>query len=299
MSKTNKILLIIFLLLFGSAYFYQNQYKNWVKNEKSEKNFLTDIDFKNIDKIIIEKGSKKSVLEKDNEQWKIEGTKNFYADKDEIENIISELEQASLKEMFLVSSKEEKKADYQTDDKGLILSLKDNKNDLLNIIVGKISDDSYTYLSLKNSENTYKIKGDLLSLLDKEDWRNKTILSFNNDEIKKIRIQKNKESITFEKKDNEWYLKKQKMNKEKIEELLTASSFFEADKIPEQKFEETGLEKNSLILELYKEEDSYVLMFGNKDKENFYYVKTGTNDNIYLINSEKFSIFNKNVSYFK
>ena len=59
--------------------------------------------------------------------------------------------------------------------------------------------------------------------------------------------------------------------------------------IPEQTFDNTGLEKNNIIVEATGEGINNTIMVGDAedDEESRYYIKRGDSDNIYLITKEQ------------
>jgi hypothetical protein len=57
--------------------------------------------------------------------------------------------------------------------------------------------------------------------------------------------------------------------------------------IPAQEFKGTGLEKNSLIIQVSGEGFDNTLMVGDCTKDNVCYAKRGDSDNIYFITKEQ------------
>ena len=81
-----------------------------------------------------------------------------------------------------------------------------------------------------------------------------------------------------------------KVSEEKINKILNIMTSLRATRIPEQKFEGTGLEKHLIIVEASGDDVDSVLMVGDTYKdgeEELYYAKRGDSDNIYLITKEQ------------
>ena len=117
------------------------------------------------------------------------------------------------------------------------------------------------------------------------EWRDLTIFSTAEEKIKKIRFQYPNREFTVEFKDDKWggiLPEKFTVNKGKIDKIAQIMSNLKAVEIPEQTFENTGLEKHLIIVEAAGEAIDNVLMIGN-NRDGLYYAKKGESDNIYLI----------------
>jgi len=124
--------------------------------------------------------------------------------------------------------------------------------------------------------------------------------------------QRIEESESVQKKEYEWkgvapY--EFNVNSDKIQNVLIMMSDLTAAELPEQTFEGTGLEKNSLIVQATGEGIDNTIMIGDlfvpqaehleevktQAQTELYYAKKGDSDNIYLITKEQKDILNNRI----
>ena len=106
MSKTTLRLIIILVVLWGAAYIYKGPMQEENIQEENPANFLSEISTESISKIIVNRDGVTTTLTKENDKFKIEGTKNFYVNKETSKNIIETLENAKIAALELVSSED-------------------------------------------------------------------------------------------------------------------------------------------------------------------------------------------------
>ncbi len=300
MSRKNIILGIILIILVAAAYIYQGPWQEWRAEKNEVKNFLSDMDVEAVNRIEITRNGQTTVLVKTDDHWKVDGTKDFYVKESVADNLISSLKEASKAEVELVSENKEKKNSFETDEaNGIHIVLKQGDKAMADFIVGKIANDyRCVYISQPDRNETYLLKAGLRSAVAQNDWRDKTIFSSPKDKITKIRFQYPRREFTVEKKDGKWQGVSPyafKVDEDKIEKVLKIMSDLTAAKIPEQKFEGTGLEKHLIIVQATGEGVDNTLMIGeggpgdkdDKGEPLYYYVKRGDSDNIYLITREQ------------
>jgi len=300
MSKKNLFLggILISLTLF--AYIYSGPMKTWQGNKDKVDNFLKGVDLEQIDKIVIKSKTQETILEKAEDKWKIGGTKDFYAPSDIMSNLMDSLKKAQEGEMKLISTNKDKKSEFKIDDSGINLKLQRGNDVLKEVIVGGVASDfKNNYIAEKDNDKTYSVPV-VLNIFNRNDWYDKTIFKDAQEKINKIRFQYPNKEFVIEKKDGQWsgispY--KFKVSEEKIQDILGIMSKLEAVKIPEQSFENTGLEKNSIIIEASGDNLNNVLMVGdiNNEEDKYYYAKKGNSDNIYLITEEQRDDLKKNI----
>ncbi|RLC39211.1 hypothetical protein DRH27_00305 [Candidatus Falkowbacteria bacterium] len=291
MNKKNLILGGILILLAASAYLYQGPIRKWQSSLDKPDNFLAGLNIDEINRIELENNKETTVLEKIDEKWKIGGTKSFFAEDSAMENMFTVLKDGVSASVELVSENNDKKEEFQTNESGVNVKFFQSDNQLINFIVGKTGNDfSSTYISLPESEKTYLLKLNLNSVLSRASWYDMAIFSSAKENINKIRFQYPTREFTIEKKDDAWsgvlpYVFS--VSEEKIEEILDIMSSLSAVEIPEQVFGQTGLEKNLIIIQATGEGVDNILMVGEANDNDYYYVKKGDSDNIYLITEEQ------------
>ena len=340
MNKKNLILGGVLIILIAIAYLYQGPIKDWRQSLGKPDNFLAIVDINQINKIEIIKNGETTVLEKmgdpsasSGQGWKIGGTKDFYVKQDLADSLKNGLNEAVEADIELASGNKEKKSDFQTDlESGVNVKLSQGDGIVADFVVGKRGVDfTSAYISEPESDNTYIIAADISGVFSHGDWYDKTIFSTDKEKISKIRFQYPNREFTIEavadKKiaeegaENIEITKiwegvlpyKFSVDKEKIDKILNIMSNLTAVEIPEQIFENTGLEKNLIIAQATGEGIDNTLMIGDVYKtaeedeglrngstasaeagdygaiagEELYYAKRGYSDNIYLITKEQ------------
>jgi len=296
MNKKNLVLAGVLLSLVAISYVYQGPMQNWKNRASKINNFLENLNIDDVDKIEISKSGDSIQLEKDNDRWKISGTKNFYVKKEIMSNIASSLEKTTKAELDLVSAKPEKKSDFMVGDNGNRIRLSKGDSTLTEFIVGKRTNDYQgVYIALLESDETYSIKSDL-AIFDRDDWYDKNIFDVEKEKINKVRFQYPGREFTIEKKEDKWggiLPYKFGVNEEKINKILDIMTKLDAIDIPEQTFEGTGLENHEIIVQVTGDEGiDYAIMVGSikkveNDEQELYFAKKGDSDNIYLITKEQ------------
>ncbi len=306
MSKKTLILGAILIILIGLAYLYQGPLKQWQNNLGRPNNFLAKTETGKIDKIEIVSANNTVVLAKLGEKWKYNNTKDFYVDPAVIADILAELNQAAKSKMELVSNNQERKSEFQTDVSGLDVKVYQAEKLAADFIVGgRGGDYNSSYISTPESANTYLLAANLTDVFNQAEWRDLTIFSSDKTKINKIRFQYPNREFTVEFKAGQWagvLPVKFNVNQEKIEKIIEIMATLKAVEIPEQTFNNTGLEKHLAIIQATGDGVNNVLMFG-EPKNGLYYAKKGDSDNIYLIenagNKNLYSLLNQTISQLK
>lgn len=292
MSKRNLKLLIIFLVLVGAVYVYKYPLAQWRQKASQPSNPFASVDTAKITKIEIITSRASTTLEREDKKLKVAGTKDFYVRQDLADMVFDRLKDAAAAEVELVSTNKEKRANFDLDDEHKIrLKLYSGDKLLADVLIGKLSSDfNKTYIALPDDNKVYAIKARLRSTFDQDEWRDRTIFSSDRDKITKIRFQYPNREFTVEKKDGKWQGTipyKFKVDEKKLDEVLTIMSHLTAQKIPEQKFEGTGLEKHNIIVEASGDGIDNILMIGDETEDGLVYAKRGDSDNIYLISKQQ------------
>jgi len=309
MSKKNLILGGILVFLALSAYVIDGPFKKWKESVSQEKNFFSELKVGEIDKIELSKANVNYVFVKevknDAEKWRIDGTKGFYLSDDIKNGIIDALNESKAASLDVASENIDKKLEFQVDENsGTKIVLKKGDESLLSLIIGKnTSDFSGTYLSKLDNDKTYVIKTVALgSVFSRDDWYDKAMFASEADKIDSIRFQYPTREFTVEKKkkdgqeESEWVGTLPyafRVDQKKILDIVELMTSLVAEKIPEQKFENTGLEKHSIIVQAKGGGLDNTLMIGADNGEGLYYAKKGDSDNIYLIKKEQKNMLDK------
>ena len=287
------------IILIAIIYLWQGPVGEWQANRKKPKNFLAGLDAGKISGMEISNPAVSVKLEKDGDKWKISGTKGFYVKESIMESALSGLKDAVAAKMDIVGENKDNKNKFRTDDSGTKVVLTGADGTMAEFTVGDMTGDySGTYVSPLNSDTTYSVKAGLSGSFTRADWYDKTIFAADKEKIDKIRFQYPNREFTLEKASStnevangRWngvspY--KFSVNQDKAAKILDIMSGLNAAEIPAQTFENTGLEKNNIIVEATGEGINNIIMIGDvvPDK-NMYYAKRGDSDNIYLITKEQ------------
>lgn len=298
MTNKNLRLGIVLFVLILAAYIYKGPYESWRNNQNMPDNFFSTISLDDIDKIEVSNINATAGLLKEDEKWKIEGTKDFYVKDESMKQIFDSLKLAQDARVETVSTNPDNKGDFLTNEpgadsgQGIQVSLHGANGELLSFIVGKMALDFVsTYISMPDTDKTYSVKANLRTAFDQYDWRDNVIFAVDRNAVAKIRFQYPDREFTIEKKIAEdgaetWVgtaPNEFSVNNEKAVKIVGIMSNLKALKIPAQSFDGTGLEKNSVIVQASGEGVDNVIMIGDKNSEDLYYVKRGDSDNIYLV----------------
>jgi len=301
MKKNNLILGAILLVLVGLALVYSGPFKTWQDKRSQPKNYLSGIDFSKVNKIEIGPNAK-TVLAKQGEDWKV-GTdvKAINASPSSIEQMMTQLKSAQKNPLELVSTNKDRKSEFQTDGSGIEVSFfqGDNKT---TVVVGKMTSDYVSsYLSRPDDDKTFRTtSANLWSVFMSEEWRDLAIFkSGDSAKVQKIRLQLAGKQFNLEKKGEDWFDGKIKLNKDKISKVLARMTELNAVKIPTQDFKPTGLDKATVIVQATGDGIDNTIMIGKEDGQGQFYAKRGDSDLIYLISKADRDELNKNSAQLK
>ncbi len=307
MSKKNLLLGGILGVLLILAFAYNGPFAEWKNKIDKPDNFLAKLKVSDIDRMELSGKEEVVNIDKVGDVWKIEETKDFYVDNTIIDAAIKSLEDAKDSDLVLVSENTEKRSEFETSEKnGYSLKLKNGEEILAEFVIGKYGIESgSSYFSQIDSNNTYLVKSALRTAFGHNNWYNKNILTLDKEKINKIRFQYPSREFTIEKvseeggEESEWagtLPYKFSINQEKIDKILDVISTMNAVNIPVQTFLGTGLEKNNIIVQVTGEDIDSVLMIGDDNGEEQYYIKRGDSDNIYLITKDQRDELEKRIS---
>jgi len=286
MMKKNLILAAVLILLVGLAFAYQGPIKRWQADLGKPKNFLSAINTDKLDKIVVS-GARETTLVREDAGWLVEGSK-FKAADTVMTDLLEKLNKATSAQIEFVSTNKNKKSDFKTDSSGTNVKFYSGGKELLSVVIGKNGPNyNSTYISQPEIDATYLLLGENLSyVFAKDDWRDKSIMSFDKAKISKVRFQYVNREFAVEKKDDKWAVTGSKnlfLNKDKIDKVISALAGLSAVNIPEQDFAPTGLDKGPIIIQVTGEGIDQTIMIGKDNGKSEFYAKNGASDNIYLI----------------
>ncbi len=285
---------MVVLVGFAYGYYYfQNQ------NQAQADNFVSNLDFSQVDKMEVERTGSSTTLLKQEEGWKVENTKDFYVRESRARDIKKGLNDLAETDFELVSQNKDKKELYHTDlEHGSHIKLYQGEEKLADFVIGRLDSPTvtHTYISRPDSEETYLAQNvQLTAMFLEKDWRSKVIFNNPGEEVKKLRFQYPGEEFVAEKKKtaegkDKWEITEpsfKETTSEKLSQIENLMTNLIATKIPEQSFTGTGLGKHLIIVEARGDGLQNTIMVGESEEteegQPLYYAKKASSDNIYLI----------------
>jgi hypothetical protein len=142
--------------------------------------------------------------------WKITSPIDYRADEAVVSRVLRALEALELEDV--VSTNPEKRSTFQVDDSsGTHVEVFAGDESVLSVVVGKSSPDfSHTYVRQVDGDEVYRAVGVLTNNFNKrvDDWRDKTILSLDQENIAKVTLDypKEKAQLVLARADTLWTL---------------------------------------------------------------------------------------------
>ncbi len=236
-------------------------------------------------------------------------TKNFATDSASVAVALEKL--SSMKRSDIISENREKQSIFEVDSaKGLYLEAFDNNgNSKGSVIIGKSGPDwNSNYVRSANSNKVYTVEGGVRYSFFTElnRWRDKLMIAFNSASVKNISIIKKDTAITITKADTGkgWNIVSPIQGSAKadqIDGLLSALSHFSAADFQDSVLNDsvTGLLKPQLTISIGLANGSKKISIGSKRADGKYYAVVEGKENLYLINDNDFTNFNKDLNSLK
>jgi len=296
MKKKTLILGGVLIILLALIYVYQKPLKEWQRTLGLNNNFLARVDVSEVDGLEIIKNGQTVNINRQEDRWKVAGTKDFYVSTALAADLVDQLESMDEASLELVSTNADNKNEFGLSE-GVRVKIYEDGKLATDFIVGKTASDfTSSYVARADDVNTYLVDLNLNSVFNRDEWRDNVIFNIDTQDINKIRMQYPNREFTLEKKDDTWQGTKPyqfSVDKEKMESVVAIMSDLTAVEIPKQDFTGTGLEKNLIIIQAEGEGINHTLMIGEANDNGDYYVKRADSDNIYLITSEERDTLNK------
>lgn len=295
MKKTNLILAAVLVILLGLAVLYRGPFKRWQEASGQPKNFLAELEADKLDKA--ELGAPvRLTLTKEAAGWQVDdGKLKAPASPALVEELLSQLKAAQQGKLELVSTREERQAEFETGQSGFVVKLYQGGKKT-ELVIGKMTSDyAGSYLGRPGDPNTYRPAAiNLASLFKIEEWRDTAIFREGDaSKIAKLRLQFPSKQHFLEKRGEDWYEGATKLDRNKVQPIVDRLAVLSAVKIPAQDFAPTGLAKSRLIIQATGEGIDRTLMLGQADKDGLVYAKTASSDLIYLIDKADYQVLER------
>ncbi len=299
MNKKNLVLLGVLAILLIVTYIYQGPYQDWKKGQ--DNNFLSEVNIEDLTKIEISKAEATTTiaLEKDDQGWKLAGSKEFYIKDNINKDLKQSLEDAKNSEFEIISSNSDNKQEFETGSNGTIVTFYQNGGNSIKFVVGKLGPNfSSSYISRPKIDETYLVNTEFSRVFNNKHWVDSAIFNDDKSEVSRLRFQYPETEFIVEKEGEEWSGTSPysfNVSQEKIEKILDVMTNLNSADIPAQQFKGTGLEKHLIIVEASGENLNNTLMIGEKNKKDLYYAKKAKSDNIYLVKEEDRNILKQSI----
>jgi hypothetical protein len=291
MKKPIYILLGI-LLLFVIIYFLLVQKEKRTFSPRKTENFL-GLDSAQVDRIEFKKFDTKLVFKKLNQRWHITQPESYRADNQAVGRMLSMASHMEVGE--IISSNPEKQLLFQVDSlTGTGLDFFSGENLLASVVLGKMSDDyMHAYLRKTNSDDVYLAKSNFAGIANRriEQWRNRSIFSFEPHQVKEIEFIQGAERFKLTKEDTLWeispdpYQKSSPTEGQTVEDYIgtlasmKADEFAKAPEIAEVDFEKPQLELKLSFLDGHEER----LFAFRMNEESRYLVRSDQDESIFVL----------------
>jgi len=257
------------------------------KNSNNEGSVLVGVNMDEVDKIEITNNGAVHELVKTGNQWVVASQNNVRANQAAVNDILNKTKE--IKKDELVSSKPENQSNFEVDGQGVQVKLFRGTDNLADFIIGKAgSNFDSTYVRAANDDNVYLTKNYIRMFFDKSDFRDLTILSFDQEKAFEITINQNKKDpVILQKKEGEWkaeWYDEFELDEDKMQNLLQSLSNFSAkDIVLEKSLADAGLENSQMNVAIKFDDGSdETLNIGDKVDDE-YFVKRSAADTIYTV----------------
>ncbi|RMG75805.1 MAG: DUF4340 domain-containing protein [Bacteroidetes bacterium] len=296
MKTKNTIILALLLAALG-AYVYFYEIKGGEARKKAEE--LASKVF------VVEKDSIKSVLikpknihfKKEKDHWQIIEPVEYDADKWNVDNLVRSIANAK-KERIIADSTEDYTVYGFTDSSLQIIFSYDEKIDTL-LLGDKNPTGTYVFARRSDSPQVFLTNTTLFYNANKSlfDFRDKSIVKFDYDEVNKIILTKGKTTFVGVKRDNKWYMEKPVEDEGDQATWNSILNYLKNRKIKEfvdehpTNLAKYGLKYPAMRIDLFVGENNAkkTVLFGKRHKDK-YYVKDESRNPVVLVDS---TVYNK------
>jgi len=286
------VLLAIFIALLAVSYVIKNKSLDANKMGQDQK-IVAEIESETINKVEITKGEQITVIENNDDVWKLSSENNIPADKEAIESLIEE--SLNLNKYIIASENQEKQIDFEVDDEnGTNVKLYKENEEIANFYVGKAGPDfDSTYIRNASEDIVYLSKGYVRFYFDRDEWADLSIYNFESGSAVKLALKYRDvaKNIEMQKEGDVWQIKAPKAkeaNKETVDAILNSIGALNANGIVMGKnLKECGFDKAPLVVRLELADGSKRNLFigGKMEDDGKYYTKREEDDMVYIIDA--------------
>lgn len=280
--KKRLLLLSALLVLLGLYLGLKNseELNRRPTSQKAFREFSAD----RVSKIEITNKGKKTILERQGENFLVTSNGSFAADKNAIADIINNIKNLNLDE--LVSTNVNNHDVFEVNEKGINLKTGGHE---VEFWIGRMGPDfQSTYVRRGREALTYLTRKNIASVFSKSDYRDLTILKIETNEVTSLTLDYGIQKIKLEKEGGKWLntVNKKELKEEVVDSVLRKLADLKGtDVFKEESAREAVFSSPYLKLTIKSQDKETELTVGNKNEEGHYFTKTNLNKNVYLLPS--------------
>lgn len=239
---------------------------------------LSTLDEKAVDKILVE-GIEETSLTRSGDAWAV--GKYQAAD---VSQFLDNVKATRVQDV--VSRDKSKHSVFEVDDEaGVRIRLYDGARVAADFLVGKQAFAGSFYLRLPGKDEVYQARGGLSAYTTRtlQDWVDKTIVSVDQDKITAVELKYPKETIVLERKDGDWQIGGEKVERTLADTLITNLASLEGREV--ETVETPQFSEPDAELEISVDgQQAQNLVFKKKDEKDYWVRGSGKNV-IYLLDA--------------
>jgi hypothetical protein len=294
--KHNLILLIVLIIFASVILLVEKPFENKAKKTREEAPPLfPGFKVEQVKKIVVKKSSTTTTLENRDNLWYLLDKEAYPADPTIVDGVIKKIQ--GFKKINLASRKKDKHSLFEVKEgMGVEVSLfGPEKKELARFLIGKTGPDFLsTYIRKADSDDVYLYDDYLRGDFDKQanNWRDKTILAFDPNEVVTLTISKLKEkekiALTKDTQGN-WQLEEpisSLAENSPIEKILTTLGNLKATGFAdeEKEFKDSGIDDPTYQITVrLKDNRKKTLLVGNTKERGQYYAKNDEKKYLFLL----------------
>ena len=292
MKRSTIILAALFLVLL--ALFYISSQDEGRRGAQVER--LLTVDWNDIERIEVFQPEERIALERRRDQWFLTDPLEYPADQGYVETLLRNA--SDLKIDGMVSDKPEKHGLFQVDSTGTEVRLSSSHQRLATFVVGKTSNDySHTYVRRSDGEEIYLIKGLIGGHYTRRvrDWRDKTIFTFPEASIQKVRLIRSESSVELWKEGANWKAQSDgetfSPDEDQVDRLVDALSGLRTYDFRGQEEEGLDFSKPDFRVEmvLHSGEQKALSLLPEDENRGRYFAKRGEDETVFILRREALS----------
>ncbi len=283
-----------FLALASYVYFYEIRGEKQREQASEKEKKVFQFEQKDIAALTIKAGSDEFVLQKDKDAWKITKPIEGKADKSTVDSVAIDLASAKTDRAIEEPNIDWKK--YGLDPPAVKVSTKLNDGKTYAIDLGeKDFTDSSVFARIPGQNKVLVLPSSLLTSANKKlvDFRDKTVLEFQRDQIKEMTVAVKGKEYRFEKSGDDWSIKspfQSRGDRTEINSIVSDLDFAKAEDFvdsPESNLKTYGLDKPDVRVDLLLGDSRArkTLLVGKK-VDSLYYAKDDSRAPVFKIKED-------------